>query len=149
MPPDGLCPVGGFIPLLLPNALIPSIPTPRKPMAHAVPSSVFGLIVSGDVGELTIYTDRHGRKVAYPKSPPKEPPTDLQAALRTRFKLAQANYMLISDCDKADWERLVQKTHLCMTGQNLFISVSMRRTYGILDTLMHQSGVSVTPPPPV
>jgi len=110
---------------------------------------VFGLIVSGDVGGLTIYTDRFGKKVTFPKSPPKEPPTPIQVALRTRFKTAQANYMALSDVAKADWELLVQRTHLCMTGQNLFISVSMRRTFDILDTLMRQSGVSVTPPPPV
>jgi len=118
-------------------------------MAHAVPSSVFGLIVSGDVGDFTIYTDRFGKKVTFPKSPPKEPPTPFQVALRTRFKTAQANYMALSDVAKADWELLVQRTHLCMTGQNLYISVSMRRTFDILDTLMHQSRVSVTPAPPV
>jgi len=118
-------------------------------MAHTVPPSAFGLIVSGDVADITIYTDRFGKKVAYPKSPPKEPPSHLQSLLRNRFKVAQKSYMLESPSSKADWELLAQKANLCMTGQNLYISVSMRRTYDILDTLMNQTGVSVNPPIPV
>jgi len=118
-------------------------------MGEAYNASIFGLIVSGDVGDYTIYTDRFGKKVTFPKSPPKEPPTQLQVDLRARFKAAQQNYMALSDGDKADWEAMVCKVSLCMTGQNLFISVSMRRSYGVLDTIMKQSGISVTPPPPV
>lgn len=118
-------------------------------MGEAYNASIFGLIVSGDVGDYTIYTDRFGKKVTFPKSPPKEPPTQLQVDLRARFKAAQQNYMALSDGDKADWETLVQRASLCMTGQNLYISVSMTRTYGTLDTLIRQTGISVAPPPPV
>lgn len=118
-------------------------------MALGIPASALGLIVSGDVDGLTIYTDRHGRKVAYPKAPPKEPPTQMQVDVRARFTAAQAEYMGLSVPEKHAYELLTKAVALCMTGQNLFISVAMKRTFGILETLQLQTGISVTPPTPV
>ena len=115
-------------------------------MALGIPASALGLIVSGDVDGLTIYTDRHGRKVAYPKSPPKEPPTDLQIHCRNRFRSAQAEYMAASLTQKILWEQLTLQSSLCLTGQNLFIHVAMMHSFPLLDTLMQQTGVSVNPP---
>ncbi len=117
-------------------------------MALGVPASVLGIIVSGDISGLTIYTDRHGRKVVFPKAPPKEPPSPWQIVVRARFKAAQAEYMAQPADEKERWEQITLRTNLCMTGQNLFIHVAMRSDYGILDTLMRQSGVNVTLPTP-
>ena len=118
-------------------------------MALAIPASSLGLMVSGDIGGLTIYTDRHGRKVAYPKSPPKEPPTDLQKLVRSRFKSAQAEYMTLTPTQKADYEHLVCMSSLAMTGQNIFIHVATMHTAAMLDTLMRQTGITVPQPTPV
>lgn len=118
-------------------------------MALGIPASCLGLIVSGDVDGITIYTDRYARKVAYPKAPPKEPPTQMQVDVRARFAAAQAEYMGLSSSEKAAYEELTKGASLCMTGQNIFISVAMKRTFGILQTLMDQTGVTVTPPTPV
>lgn len=146
---------GGLIPLLLPYAPTPSVTTRsnlnngRITMALGVPPSILGLIVSGDVDGITIYTDRYNRKVAYPKAPPKEPPTKMQVDVRNRFKAAQSEYMGLTPLQKQAYELLTKAASLCLTGQNLFISVAMKRTYGILDTLQLQTGISVTPPTPV
>lgn len=118
-------------------------------MALGIPVSVLGMIVSGDVSGLTIYTDRHGRKVAFPKAPPKKPPTDAQITLRTRFKTAQAEYMTLSVTEKADYERLVISASLPLTGQNLWIHVAMKHSFGLLDTLQQQTGITVPAPTPV
>lgn len=118
-------------------------------MALGIPASIIGLIVSGDVDGITIYTDRHNRKVAYPKAPPKEPPTQMQVDVRARFGSAQAEYMGLSPLQKAAYEELTKKANLCMTGQNLFIHVAMKRTFGTLTTLEEQTGVAVEPPSPV
>ena len=118
-------------------------------MALGIPASMLGLIVSGDVDGLTIYTDRHARKVAYPKAPPKEPPTPLQVWARGRFKVAQAEYMAAAPAEKVLWESLTKRASLCLTGQNLFIHVAMKHSFAVLDTLMQQTGVSVIPPTPV
>ncbi len=106
-------------------------------------------MVSGDVSGLTIYTDRYGRKVVYPKAPPKEPPTNLQIAARARFAAGQAEYMSLTASQKADYERLVQIATLAMTGQNLFIHVAMKHTAAMLATLMLQTGITVPQPTPV
>jgi hypothetical protein len=118
-------------------------------MALGLPPGALGLIVSGDIDGLTIYTDRHGRKVAYPKAPPKEPPTDFQIYYRNRFKTAQANYMALTAPQKADYEDLTKRANLCLTGQNLFIHVALKHTFGLLDTLQQQTGVTVVPPDPI
>lgn len=118
-------------------------------MALGIPANVIGLIVSGDVDGLTIYTDRYGRKVAYPKSPPKEPPTDFQIYYRGRFKTAQANYMALTVPQKAAYENLTKASNLCMTGQNLWIHVALKHTFGLLNTLQEQTGISVIPPDPI
>lgn len=118
-------------------------------MALGIPASALGLIVSGDVADVTIYTDRFGRKVAYPKAPPKEPPTALQVNQRARFTAAQAQYMALSLSDRKDWENLAIKASLCLTGQNLLIHVAMQHAFKLLGTLIQQTGISVTPPTPV
>lgn len=118
-------------------------------MALGIPANIIGLIVSGDIGGFTIYTDRYARKVAYPKSPPKEPPTEMQVGCRNRFKAAQAQYMAFSAADKKLYEDLTKKASLCLTGQNLVIHVAMKHAFGLLDTLMHQTGITVPPPDPV
>jgi len=115
-------------------------------MALGIPPSLLGLIVSGDVDGITIYTDRHGRKVAYPKAPPKEPPTKMQVDVRARFKAAQAEYMSITVDQKRAYELLTKAASLCLTGQNLWIHVAMKHTFGTLDTLQAQTGISVIPP---
>ena len=113
-------------------------------IAHQL--QVMGMIVSGDIGPLTIYTDRHGRKIAFPKAPPKEPPTDLQVSHRARFRSAQQEYMALSHVKRNDWERLSRRASLCMTGQNLYIHIAMKGGLVNLDTLMRQTGLTVDPP---
>ncbi len=118
-------------------------------MALGIPASMIGIIVSGDIGGKTIYTDRYGRKVAYPKSPPKEPPTDYQIYYRSRFKDAQQAYMALTPSEKKAYEDLTKAASLCMTGQNLWIHVALKHTFGMLITLQHQFGITVTPPDPI
>ncbi len=115
-------------------------------MARGFPLSALGLIVSGDLGGETMYTDRFGKIVSFPLAPPKEKPTSRQMWVRTRFKTAQAAYMSLTTSVKADWEDLTKRTNLCMTGQNLYIHVAMKGSYALLNTLISQSGVTVAAP---
>lgn len=115
-------------------------------MPYADPVSCLGLIVSGDLGGLTIYTDRWGRKIAFAKSPPQKPATALQRMHRDRFRAAQQQYMALSPQVKADWENLVRRTCLCMTGQNLYIHLATKSAPRDLATLINQSGIYVDPP---
>lgn len=115
-------------------------------MAYTVPADLLGLVVSGDLGGMTIYTDRFGKKVYYPKAPPTKPPSPLQVIQRGRFRLAQADYMQLPSADKRAFELLAQRASLCLTGQNLFIHVALDHDYVFLDTLQHQWKVNVPDP---
>lgn len=102
-----------------------------------------GIWVSGDVGGLTIYTDRFGRKVPFPKSPPKEPASPRQVHQRERFRLAQAAWKSLSDDDKAQLELATNRGSVVMTGQNLFMSVALHNSQDGLDTLARQTDTNL------
>jgi len=117
-------------------------------MAWTVPWNFVGLEVSGDVADLTIYTDRFGKKVAFPKAPPKEPPTFNQMIQRQRFKDGQADWMALTDEEKANLELATKKVSAPLTGQNLWISSYIRNDSSDLETFERQSGVVLPLRPP-
>lgn len=112
-------------------------------MPLGVPANALGLIVSGDVAHVTIYTDRHGRKVEYPIAPPTKPPSRLQRIQRDRFRRAQAAWMALSDADKATLERVVANCSLALTGQNLYIALALRNNLRLQESLSRHTGLTV------
>jgi hypothetical protein len=118
-------------------------------MAWTIPWHLVGLIVSGDCGPLTIYTDRFGRKVPFPRSPPKEPPSPLQVTQRTKFQTAITNWKSTTAANRENWEAMSLKLSLPMTGLNAFISCSFRDDERLVETLRHQSGIALLSPPSV
>lgn len=115
-------------------------------MAWSIPWDLIGLQVSGDVGGFSIYTDRFGKKVVYPKAPPEKPPSAEQTHLRSRFATAQADWMSQTAEVKADLEEMCRKANVPMTGQNLWISVALKNDASAMLTLQRQTGI-VTPIP--
>lgn len=115
-------------------------------MPFGIPASLLGFIVKGDLAGQTIYTDRHARKVFFPAAPPDKPPSPLQQAQRNRFKAAQADYMDLTDAQKADYELASQRLSLCMTGQNLYIHLALKCDDQLTATLERQSGVYLAYP---
>lgn len=112
-------------------------------MALGVPAQIMGLIVSGDVADYTIYTDRHGRKVAFPIAPPKEPPSPLQVQHRARFRTAQQNWTALTAEQKAALELCTQRASLAMTGQNLYIAIALKNQTGLVATLERQTDLTL------
>ncbi len=108
-------------------------------MAYTPPWQLFGTWVSGDVDEITIYTDRFGRKVAFPKAPPEKPPSPRQIHQRERFRLAHVAWKALTDSEKAQLELAALRGSLVMTGQNLYISVALRNDSLALLTLQRQT----------
>lgn len=115
-------------------------------MGFGTNPSLWGFEVSGDIGPLTVYTDRFGKKVAFPKSPPKEPASPLQVQQRARFRAAQSEYTSLTEEQKKAYEDLTKAASLCMTGQNLFIHVALRNSFALLTTLQRQWSITVTTP---
>lgn len=118
-------------------------------MPFGFPASLLGFIVSGDIGPNTIYTDRFGHSVEFPKSPPKTPPSPKQQLLRDRFRSAQQAYMAETPQRRAEWEDLARKSGAVATGQNLYIHFAMVHDYETLDHVIDQTGVYVPNPAPV
>ena len=118
-------------------------PSKRCTVAWTIPWNLIGTWVSGDVGGLTIYTDRFGRKVAFAKAPPDKPPTQNQIDQRERFRLAQASWSALSDAEKKSLEDVVKATSLCLTGQNLWIHGRLKDGQRLFDTLTSQTGISL------
>lgn len=115
-------------------------------MAYTVPINILGLQVSGDLGDLTIYTDRFGKKVAFPKTPPDKPPTSQQNHQRARFFLAQEEWFTQTEQVKKDLEDMCRLGNVPMTGQNLWISVALRGDFAAYKTLQNQTGITVPNP---
>jgi|SRR3990170_503150 len=115
-------------------------------MAWTVPWNLIAMGLSGDVGDFTVYTDRFMRKVVFPRSPPKVPSSELQLAWRAKFKNAQASWNLLSTQEKENLENACRRTSSSLTGQNLWISCSLKLDNGSLNTLEKQSGLPLPRP---
>lgn len=115
-------------------------------MPWTVPWNLVGVSVSGDVGDLTIYTNRNGKKVAFPKSPPKEPPSVAQQSQREAFRTAQASYTSLTSEEKNNLEEVTRRVSLAMTGQNLWMHAVMMGSAELLRTLTHQTGIPLPSP---
>lgn len=118
-------------------------------MAWTIPWNLIGLSVSGDFGDTTIYTNRRGKKVTFPRSPPTKPPSPLQQHQRARFRQAQANWAALTPQQQRDWELVTMKASLCLTGQNLAIHYALLPEDDFLVTLERQTGIALTRPPKV
>lgn len=105
-----------------------------------------GTTVSGDLGDYTIYTDRYGRKVAYPRSPPTKPPSESQVIQRARFAAAIADWIALAEDTRFDWERASLRSSICMTGHNLYIHFALVRHDRVRQTLERQTGLTLPAP---
>lgn len=116
---------------------------------YGIPWAILGARIAGDIGGVTIYTDRFGRKTVYPIAPPKEPASPLQTVIRNRFRDAQAAWRALTDQEKANLEEVTQRASLCLTGQNLFISASLRAQNDSLQALGRQWNIPLPQAPPI
>ena len=97
--------------------------------------------VSGDVGDLTIYTDRFHKKVAFPKSPPKEPASPLQIIQRENFRSAQKSWSILTNPEKKNLEDACRKLSMPITGQNLYMHAIMVKDDEAYATVERQSQI--------
>lgn len=110
-------------------------------MAHTIPWQLIGARVSGDLDGYTIYTDKHGRKIVYPISPPDKPPSQAQIARRTRFTAAQRAWSSLTATEKEALEVCCRISNAPITGQNLYIRVALTGNTDLLATLARQTGI--------
>lgn len=80
-----------------------------------------GLLIQGDIGDLTYYTSRRNRIVAFVKSPPLSPPTITQQHFRNLFRTAARAWRALPKTTRDQWARIARGAGLRATGFNLFI----------------------------
>lgn len=80
----------------------------------------------GDLGPITTYTSKTGKLVVFPRSPPLNPPTPEQTAMRQRFKLIAALWRMMTHEQKQKWRTAAEKHRLRMTGYGLFVALQCK-----------------------
>ena len=115
-------------------------------MAQLDPS-MLGLLVTGDIGDVTIYTDRKGRKIAFPKAPPLEPPTAIQLWQWQRWRTAIDAWRALPPADKLAYSAAARRTKGLVTGPSLWLYLSMRRDHGEWSTICRVTGINLVQPP--
>lgn len=112
-------------------------------MPFTVPLEVLGMMIAGDVGDFTIYTDKFGRKIIFPFSPPEKPPSSRQLAQRQVFRQAVEGWKNLNPDQRAAWEQASRTCGLCMTGHNAFVHFWLTQDFAALATLERQAGLSL------
>jgi len=110
-------------------------------MAFTIPWQLMGTTVQGDFADLTIYTDRFNRKIAYRKEHSTKPRSAAQQLQSLRFKLAQSAWKALSPGEKRNLELATLRLSMCLTGQNLFISAAMRNMTTAYATVARQANL--------
>ena len=82
--------------------------------------SMLGLDLAGDWGPFTTWFTRRHRQSYMVKSPPKEPASVEQAAVRARFAAATAGWRALTQAQRDDYEQATLQLHIRMTGYNLW-----------------------------
>jgi hypothetical protein len=130
------------------NAQFPFRPRSTN-VAFTFPIQLLGLFAQGDVAGYTIYTDRHMRKVVYPKAPPLQPPTALQLKFRQRWSDAAAYWRALTKPQQQAYSAVCMRLSLMHTGPSLWTTLYCRQDAGLLQTLIQQSGIGLVAPPPI
>jgi hypothetical protein len=116
-------------------------------MAEGIPFCLLGLQISGDVGPWTIYSDRFGKPIVFPRSPPKVPRSERQAAQRQRWRDCCDAWNALDQAERDAYETLSLRASMCMTGFNLFLKMSMNPDYSTWSLLFEQTGLTYFAPP--
>ena len=116
----------------------------------AIPTAPFiprllGLSPTGDLGPLTIYTNKRGRIVAYPKAPPKEPPTYWQKRMRNRFRLSGNAWRNTPKAKQKQWQLAAHRTGAAITGYNLFLYYQLTNDLATIQTIQRQTFTTLIP----
>lgn len=102
-----------------------------------------GFNATGDLGALTMYTTVRGNMVAFPKSPPLNPPSQLQTQMRNFYRLAASAWRGLTPQDRDAWSNAARRASLRITGYNLFIYWQRTKDVATLKTIERQSGITL------
>ena len=108
---------------------------------------LLGFRPTGDLGPLTIYTNKRGLIVAYPKAPPDKPPTYFQIRQRNRFRLCGQMWSRLPPASRNEWNRAAEKCGAAICGYTLFVWYQLIHDNQALQTISRQVFVKLPPDP--
>jgi hypothetical protein len=88
-----------------------------------------------------MYTNRHGRIIAYPQAPPRVPATPNQVLQRARLHTIATLWRQLTAPQRAAYAAATRRANLSITGFNLYTVCQMRRDWSYAETVAHQSGI--------
>lgn len=117
-------------------------------MAQQIKSflSVLGIVTWGDLGPLTIYRNKRGRMVAYPKAPPTCPASPIQTLYRDKWRDAAIAWNNLAEDVRARWELATHRASLRITGYNLWVFYHTTGDEPVIRTLEQITGLALLPP---
>jgi len=106
-------------------------------------TSLFGTLVWGDFGPLTLYRDHRGQITAYAKTYPEKPPSPDQLANRARFTAAATAWNALAPQKREQWALAARVASLCAHGYDLFVHWQLTGDDAAIATLARQTGASI------
>jgi len=110
--------------------------------------SMLGLVIWGDIADLTLYRAHDGRFVIFSKTWPDKPPSPLQITQRKRLAVAAYDWKRLSGDHRDQWNAAARRASLAMTGYNLFVHFSLTPDPTCKATLERQTRTTLHLLPP-
>lgn len=104
-----------------------------------------GLVAWGDIAEITIYKDKQGKMVWFPKTYPDKPPSDDQVFQRALMTAGAAAWQALPPTDQAQWHLAARRASLVMHGYDLFQHWFLTRDTSAIRTLERQTRTNLLP----
>lgn len=115
-------------------------------MAKLLPPAIYhvmGLILAGDMGPFTFYTNKNKKHVFYPKAPPEKPPTIFKLRHYQRWKNAAWQWSNMPQTTRDDWNLAAARAHTRISGYNLWIYWITTHDRPALETVERQSNTTL------
>ncbi len=107
--------------------------------------SIFGFVVWGDLGPLTLYRNKKARIVAFAKTWPHKPASPAQVIQRTRMIEAAQAWQNLSADEQFQWNVATRRACLCAHGYDLFCHWHMTQDTLAIRTLERQTRTTLLP----
>lgn len=117
-------------------------------MAHTKLTAMvpfLGFIAWGDINELSVYRDKQGKMIFFPKTWPDKPPSESQLAQRAKYTAAAVLWKALSDNEREQWDLACRRACLCMHGYNLWQHWQQMADESAIRTLERQTKTVLLP----
>lgn len=104
-----------------------------------------GYNATGDLGPWTFYTSKRKGLVFFVKAPPLEPPTLRQSHQRNKFRIVGMLWRSLHPSLREAWTATQDRANLNITGYNLFTYYILKHDRAAIETIEHQTGLTLLP----